>query len=637
MRKLEQHKNHNIILLPIILLISYVPLIVHQYQYSTNLSQFEWFPNGSENKNDFFLAWKMIAITIIGIVMLCILIYKLGRKHEKLRFENSFYFLYFYAIFVIMSALFSSYKYWVVRGSYDLFESIWVVGSYILLCIYTYQYVTNQEQLKSILRWSAIGVAVIVLIGIFQYIGLDLFKGSFGKHLVTYPSFWSQLDKMNFRLEDHVAYSTLYNPNFLSFYFGLLIPIIAGLIIAVTKIWQRMLLGILEVGCVVCLIAADSDSSWMALLLGIIIALLVLASRNKKIFLIMLSVIVVGMIGVGGICANTQIGKQIKTTILGTFKMHDIALWGFDTEDDYVALNIKGNILKVSYQVSEDQTMEIMCYDKNDTQLGLTMVNTEGSEYAVADKRFQDVTVKPVWYGDDTLAIAATIEDQIWGFVKQENEGYYYFNPANKLVKYHNIKNAELFREDAISSRGHIWNLTIPLLLKHIFIGSGANTFLFEYPQDDYIYGVYKAGVNVFDVKAHSWYLQQCIETGVIGTLLLIAFLMSYLIKSIRIYRRVNMHEQLSIAGYGVFVGILVYIIVALANDSNVCTAPVFWGILGIGFAINRMLCEKNNLFVRKIVETENDSQENLVKQTQKIETTKKLSRKQRKSKNAKK
>ena len=32
----------------IILLMGFVPLIVHMYQYHTNLSQYDWFPNGSE-------------------------------------------------------------------------------------------------------------------------------------------------------------------------------------------------------------------------------------------------------------------------------------------------------------------------------------------------------------------------------------------------------------------------------------------------------------------------------------------------------------------------------------------------------------------------------------------------------------
>ena len=65
-----------------------------------------------------------------------------------------------------------------------------------------------------------------------------------------------------------------------------------------------------------------------------------------------------------------------------------------------------------------------------------------------------------------------------------------------------------------MSNRGHIWNKTIPLLGKHAFMGSGANTYMFEVPQEDYISQNYVYGANSYDVKAHCWYLQQWVETG---------------------------------------------------------------------------------------------------------------------------
>ena len=53
----------------------------------------------------------------------------------------------------------------------------------------------------------------------------------------------------------------------------------------------------------------------------------------------------------------------------------------------------------------------------------------------------------------------------------------------------------------------------------------------------------------------------------------------------------------------------LVYMIAGIANDSNVCTAPVFWGMLGLGLAVNRMLVKKENLFVvKETVSAESDT-----------------------------
>ena len=103
--------------------------------------------------------------------------------------------------------------------------------------------------------------------------------------------------------------------------------------------------------------------------------------------------------------------------------------------------------------------------------------------------------------------VSVTVDDLAWNFVQEDNT-YFYMNDAGKKVKFEKIKQAHLFFDDAMSMRGHIWNNTIPLLPKHFFIGSGADTYIFEYPQNDYLRR-YMYGGNTYDVKAHCWYLQQ--------------------------------------------------------------------------------------------------------------------------------
>lgn len=224
----------NKILIPIILLIGFIPIIVHSFVYDTNLAQFDWYPESAAKQTDFFFAWKMIAIILVGVVMLAILLIRYLNKKE-FAFENSFYFLMVYALFVAMSALFSSHKYWVAHGTYELFEPVWVIFVYMILCYYVYNYVQEEKQIEVILRWSGIGIAIVTLIGFFQVFGLDYFKTSLGKHLMTDTSWWNQLDKISFNFADKTAYTTLYNPNFLSFYFGMLIPLLVCLFIGAKK------------------------------------------------------------------------------------------------------------------------------------------------------------------------------------------------------------------------------------------------------------------------------------------------------------------------------------------------------------------------------------------------------------------
>ena len=98
----------------------------------------------------------------------------------------------------------------------------------------------------------------------------------FGKHLITNTSFWGNLDSLNFNMAEGTSYTTLYNPNFLSFYFGMLIPLLACLFIGAKKVWQRAAL------------------------------------------------VVAGIIGSIVIANTTSFGERIKNTITGTYHIQKL-------------------------------------------------------------------------------------------------------------------------------------------------------------------------------------------------------------------------------------------------------------------------------------------------------------------------
>lgn len=606
MSKKNEHtvKQSNKVLLPIIIMMGFIPLIVHMYVYNCNLSQFEWFSANADRQSDFFFAWKMIAIVAVAIVMIGILLYQALKKNKKMEFrlENSFYFLFLYAMFVGMSALFSGYKYWVVRGTFELFESVWVVFAYILLCYYTYQFVQNERQVKFILGAAGIGMTIVTLIGVFQYFKLDFFKTDFGKHLILNPSWWSNLKALNFNMLEGTSYTTLYNPNFLSFYFGMLVPLLVCLFVASRKIWQKLLLAVAEILCLICLKGSGSDTGWMAIVIGASIIALVLASRRKKIFYTVLGIGVTGMVLIILLGMKTDVGVRIKDSIVGTYHYNEqFALRSVETGEDNVMLDFRGNKLYLSYITDAEGNALSTVMDENGQELELVLTDETNHYYVLSDSRFEGMGIQSVKLGENEVPAVAVWSDGLtWNFVNLGGV-YYYCNTAGKTVEFPNVKNISLLREDAMSFRGHIWNMTIPLLGKHVFMGSGANTYMFEYPQNDYLGQVSIYGGSSLQVKAHCWYLQQWVETGLIGTLALLAFLGWYVIRSMRIYRRADLHESISWVGFGLFAAVLVYLIAAIANDSNVCTAPMFWGMLGLGLATNRMIVEKEKLFAQQV------------------------------------
>lgn len=586
-------------------MMGFVPIIVHYFQYSSGLSQFDWFSSSGDEKADFFFIWKMIAIIVLGIVMAGILIYRNTKKKQPLQYETSFYFLLAYALFVIMSALFSPHRRWAFTGSFDLFESVFALVAYMIAVCYIYNYVQEEKQVDTILKWSGIGVLIVTVIAVFQSFGLDFFKTTIGKILITNPSYWNHLDSLEFTMAEGTAYTTLYNPNFLSFYFGMLVPIIACLLIASKKIWQKVLLVVAEVLVLTSLWGSRSDSGWLALIIGIGITVLILLSRTQKTGIVAIVLVLAGLLASVLFITNTSAGKQIWDTIVGTYHMQEsYALKEFETGDDGVTFCI--NNQEVRFAFSDDAAqMNIYATDAAGNALETARIDEASMVDQLADPVYGGTTVQPV-IAEDMTGICVTVDGLAWNFFLVDNH-YYYLNPAGKLVDYENPKRSTLFREDAMSFRGHIWNDTIPLLGKHVFIGSGANTFLFEYPQTDYIYNAYITGqgTSTYDVKAHNWYLQQWVENGLIGTLALLIFIGIYVVRSASIYRKADLKNRITWLGIGFFAAVLVYLAAAIVNDSNVGTAPVFWCILALGMAVNRMIAKNDQLLIKESSSTD--------------------------------
>ena len=164
------------------------------------------------------------------------------------------------------------------------------------------------------------------------------------------------------------------------------------------------------------------------------------------------------------------------------FSLNDIK-----TNTDDVELDIWNNPLYVSYDLGSDGVITVVCKDADGQEIQTTEVDQENHILALNDERFANIQIQPIMFTDNTAGIKMIIDGVEWDFSKNDTDGYEYLNPAGKLVKFENPKVSTLFLDDAMSNRGHIWNKTIPLLGKHAFMGSGANTYMFEVPQEDYI------------------------------------------------------------------------------------------------------------------------------------------------------
>jgi hypothetical protein len=145
-------------------------------------------------------------------------------------------------------------------------------------------------------------------------------------------------------------------------------------------------------------------------------------------------------------------------------------------------------------------------------------------------------------------------------------------------------------KEKLGSSRGYIWSRSIPLIKNTLILGSGPDTFVFDFPQGDLIGKYYAYDTpNIVVDKAHNLYLQIAINYGVIALLGFTAIMLIYIIDSIKLYALKKQYEMSQMLGATTCLGVIGYLFAGIFNDSVVSVAPVFWIVLGVGVALNFM------------------------------------------------
>ena len=176
---------------------------------------------------------------------------------------------------------------------------------------------------------------------------------------------------------------------------------------------------------------------------------------------------------------------------------------------------------------------------------------------------------------------------------------YLIYTTGFKIVghdgKPHDIKPVESIgfrdREQFASGRGYIWSRSLPLIKKTWLIGFGPDTYPAHFPNHDYV-GKLKlstTGIGLIVDKPHNMYIQNGVNTGLASLVALLAMFAVYLFDSAKIYWSADYSNYGQAAGVGVFLSIIGYLATAVFNDSVISVAPVFWGLLGMGIAINNI------------------------------------------------
>lgn len=577
---------------PIIFVMAVLPLIVHYYEFEAHLNMMSWYVSNDQT-GDMFNYYKSEYLVTTAVIMIIIVIAGLIFS-KKYHFHKAFIPLILYAVLIVLSTIFSEYRYFSLNGMDNHFETVYVLLSYCLLVAFCYWFADSKKAVKFILYTWLIGIALIGLIGFLQVIGHDLYMTDFGKYLILPEEIRKALGKTKdfvFNFPEGIVYMTLYNPNYVGFYAALTIPILTALFVFV-KNWFIKIAGFaLNVVIFLCLMGSGARNGMIAVFCSLLF-MLVLFRKNLKTKWIYFTISYASMVAVF-VIFNIVKGGMVTERLEAGFEVEKDTsekLEKIDTNDENVTITYDGHDLVITMALSQEEGATIALVDENGIVVETERQNTEGFSYKILDDRFPfTINIGKVseYYG-----FAVEIEEKSWVFSNQtEYNGYYFYSPYGKFTKIETAKTAIFTNYSKLASgRGYLWARTIPLLKDYLILGSGPDTFTVVFPQKDYV-AASKMGYDKLTVtKPHDLYLQIGTQTGVLSLIAVLVFNVIYLWECLCLYWKRRANDFLQYMGMAIMIAVIGYLISGIINDSTITVAPIYWCLMGIGLAINHLV-----------------------------------------------
>lgn len=589
-------RKRNNLLMPLAFVLIIVPLIIHEYIFSPQITNEAWFPDANI-LSDYFMFYKGMALTAIGFLLVVILLFKQFASKQK-PFSNWQVWqfpLVIYVGFVIISSLVSPYSSISWNGSYEQFETALVLLAYCILTFYAYYVIKSEQDIQYIIRCLYIGISIMTVLGLLQLVGLDPITSTVGKYIISADKSKEAIDAMQMNFEHNRVYLTLFNPNYVGVYASLLFPITLGLAIMVKDKKNKIISLILSILLAISVFGSQSKTGLVILLGTLVLVVLVLHRKifaNKMIIIAMCTAVIIliaGFFAVNAMQDNAYL-NSIKNALTQTNTT--TTLQSITTKNDYVEIVYKNQTLYLRCELNSENKIDFSITDKEGTTFKCNYDDATMT-FTIADDTLNTISAKPIFLSQDGIfGCELVIENYTWYIKsKTDTEGYSYMNKYGKFDQLVTPASFGFENQGSLfTGRGYLWSRTLPLIKDNIFVGQGPNTFVYAFPQNDYV-GKYN---NNFDsqvvTKPHNLYLQMSIETGLVSCLAFIALCLIFIMQCIKTYRKSNLETLTEQIGALSAISVVGYMVSGLINDSNIGVAPIFWILIGLGFACNRIV-----------------------------------------------
>lgn len=574
-----------------------VPLIVSACYYRIGLKEYTWFSD-SDAAYDFFLYWKgQTLILLCGLLALYVAVRQMAGKGHRWQERMEWKYLvplFLYVVLALLSAVLSEHGDMAVWGGYEQWEGVIIITAYVIVLFFASLLLEGRTEIGIFMWIFLVLVFVMSVFSVCQYFGHDFFRTDAGQAVMNFMI--KKKLKFTFNFDVGRVYATLYNPNYVGSYVSLVLPVVLSLIGRSRRPLSRIRSGLAVVtamGLFIMLIGSESVTGFIGVVASLLLAfvfVIVNPSVEKK--------KVIAGAGVGAaviaaaVCLNRPVfeygvNKIVNPTpnqfAVKSMESKEGALWITTAGEDVMKLTCEEKNGKIHFAAADGDGEAVEVYEESGK---MKFRDTRFSELQIRTEQTEAFVVETPSFGK-TYTILPSIET--YSGPGHLQRVFYIKNPFGKTDQLRHIEQIGFEQNQHFGSRrGYIWSRTFPLLKDHMLLGSGPNTFVYEFPNDDYI-GMKNVGYDGSVVtKPHNMFMQIWVQTGFLSLLAFLALYAVYFAESMKMYVRKMGYHRSDLLGIGILLGTFGYLVTGLANDSTVAVAPVYWCLLGVGIAVNR-------------------------------------------------
>ena len=562
---------------------------------------------GYEVFHDLFSYWKGVFLSVPTGVIVFYTISDVATSKNLPDFKKLFkrpqmYFSAVFLLFVLVSAIFSDYRYTSWWGTFERSEGAFMWLVYIAAFISAMLFVRNMRHAWFIIGGLIFSSIVMGAIGIGQMIGMDFFSTDLSQTLILMGTGMSDYVEEISPVFD-IANSTLYNPNTFGKFSAMLGPML--LIFAITYRGKPIVNALLFAGGFAMLgsvFASGSLGGAVGIMAVIAVLIVTLAGRlyvirkdlkiDKRIvsaaagllFVLLIVVTFVPQLRAGldrnfarfaemfvaegqGAVIDFVVERNEFLVLRGEGVVMRLVVDGFEEPERIRVYDARGSAVEASDRTSIGTVGEPVIRYVYNVYGYRTIVVVHHADHFTLDVGGAPPLVlmmrggRLLGVGPGQTIIDFAEEIPAWGFYGRERWG---------------------------SNRGYIWSRSFPLMPRTAIIGAGPDTFISMFPQQDVI-GKLKFYNNPYIIvdKAHNLFIQTWITTGGISAIALFALFGHFaFVTFLDLVKTKKMPTGLYGLRLGILCAVSAFVVSGMSTDSTIGSTGVFFVILGMGYGL---------------------------------------------------